>query len=613
LSGDNSEQKPSLEDILKTYIKRGFYLFPVSGKTKRPVFKNMLERASNDIEELLEWASAYKNCGWAVSLAKSGLWAVDVDVKHSGLEVWNGLIETNGEPETITQETGSGGLHYIFKHDGKLRLKGKIRRGIDIKFNGYVILYPTTNKDGKPYFWKKFKSQKITSAPDWVVELCEKKKNTKPKDEPNYKLGHEFLKKLVDELSRFELAYDEWVGAGMALHKATEGSPEGLALYLDLTQGESFKNGDLEQAENKWDSFSDNNEDGITEKTLTFLIRQKGGVVPNPSFESDIKAFQQIQASKILNEAESNPGWFREGLKEVSVHSEFIVKDFNKQGFAFLSSGGDAPVLKVTTNPGGEKQVKTMKSSAFSVLTAPYFYKFYKQMANGDTKAVLTPASKIWLESVSRKTYDKIVFKPKAGANELNLWSEIPCERKTGDVSDFLIFIEECICDGNKFQADWLLDWLAHLVQKPWEKSTLVPVLIGDQGTGKGLLVDEIMAGILGHFYNKIMTAQTLKERFNVEQSKRFLTFIDEATWRGDKVEDGVLKSLTGSATMAVEEKFGARYIIENFSRYIIASNNPEAVAISRSNRRYFVIEAAKRFAGNTAYFEPIWQGVKRG
>jgi len=64
---------------------------------------------------------------------------------------------------------------------------------------------------------------------------------------------------------------------------------------------------------------------------------------------------------------------------------------------------------------------------------------------------------------------------------------------------------------------------------------------------------------------------------------------------------------------MAVEEKFGARYIIENFSRYIIASNNPEAVAISRSNRRYFVIEAAKRFAGNTAYFEPIWQGVKRG
>lgn len=607
------QEKRTLKSILETYCKRGFYLFPVSGNTKRPVFKDMLNRASNNIEELMAWAEEYKNCGWALSLAKSGLWAVDIDTRHSGLEVWHGLIETHGEIPTLVQQTGSGGLHYIFKHDGKLKLKGKIRRGIDIKHNGYVILYPTVNKAGNQYIWKAFKNRKPTNCPKWLIKLCEKKKVERAKDEPTYKLGNDYLKKLVDELKKFELSYDEWVSAGMALHKATEGAGEGLELYLELTQGESFQEGDIEQAEGKWDSFSTNNTDGITERTLTFLIRQKGGIVPNPSFESDVRVFRERQAAAILEEAENNPAWFKEGMKWVSVHPEFIVDDFTKKGFAFLNSGGDAPILSLRRGPEGQKEVKTMRVNAFQNLTAPYFYKFYKQLANGDRKAQYAPASKVWLESANRKTFDKIVFKPNAKANELNLWSEIPCERVAGDVADFVIFIEECICNGNKTQAEWLLDWLAHLVQRPWEKSTLVPVLIGDQGTGKGLLVDGIMGGILGHFFNKIMTAQTLKEKFNVEQSKRLLTFIDEATWRGDKVEDGILKSLTGSDSMAVEEKFGARYIIENFSRYIIASNNPEAVAISRSNRRYFVIECSKRFAGQTAYFKPLWDGIKKG
>jgi len=607
------QQKRTLKSILETYVKRGFHLFPVSGSTKRPVFKDMLNVASNDINELMKWAGEYPNCGWGLSLAKSKLWAVDIDTRHGGLEVWQGLIETNGEIETLVQETGSKGLHYIFKHDGKLKLKGKIRRGIDIKFNGYVILYPTVNKEGNQYRWKGFKSRKAIKAPSWVQELCEKIPNEKPKDSKTFKLGNDYLQKLVGELKKFDLGYDEWVGAGMALHKATEGSQEGLNLYLELTEGESFQDGDLEKATEKWGSFSTTASDAITERTLTFLIRQKGGIVPNPSFESDIRVFRERQASAILDEAETNPGWFTEGLKQVCVHPEFIIDDFTKKGFAFLSSGGDAPILSLRKGPKGQKEVKTMRLNAFQTLTAPYFFKYYKQTASGERKACYMSASKVWLESYQRKSFDKIVFKPKAGPDELNLWSDIPCKPAPGDVTTFTLFVEQCLCDGNKFQAEWLLDWLAHLVQKPSEKSTLVPVLIGDEGTGKGLLADGILGGILGPFYNKIMTAQVLKEKFNVEQTKKFLTFIDEATWRGDKVEDGILKGLTGSDVMAVEEKFGGRYNIENYSRYMIASNNEEAVAVGRSNRRYMVIECSKDFAGNTAYFKPLWDGIKKG
>ena len=66
-------------DVLLHYCKRGFHLFPVKKETKRPAIKDNLNKASNDIDQLMEWDKKFPNCNWAISCAKSGLVAVDVD------------------------------------------------------------------------------------------------------------------------------------------------------------------------------------------------------------------------------------------------------------------------------------------------------------------------------------------------------------------------------------------------------------------------------------------------------------------------------------------------------------------------------------------------------
>lgn len=605
------QKRRPLINILETYCSLGLYIFPVNGENKRPIFKDPLNKASCDIEQVKKWAKEFPHCGWALSLAKSKLFAVDIDLKHGGLDHWKELIESHGEIETWIQRSGSGGLHYLFKHDGKLKLKGKIRRGIDVKFNGYIILYPTIHKSGDLYTWISFKSVKVAMPPKWIVSRVEKRKKESVKSATNF--GASYLKKIVNELRNCELDYEQWVNAGMAIHSSLP-TDEGFDLFLHLTHGASYKAGDEEQALSKWESFSNDNEEGITDRTLIYLLKEFKVPIPSPSFETDFRSFTEAQQERIGLEAEKEKGWFYEGNRTVTVHPDFLVSQFHKKGYAFLNGGGNAPILSLRVGSKGEKQLKTMTLSAFQLDTAPLFFKYYKVVSH-NLRAVYIPASKVWLESRTRKTFDNIVFVPedKAKETDLNLWGDIPCKRVAGDVSGFLSFVKECLCGGNEVLFEWFMDWLAHLFQKPWEKATLVPVLIGDQGTGKGLLVDGFLRNMLGPYYNRIMTAQTLKERFNVEQSKKFLTFIDEATWRGDKVEDGILKSLTGSDTMAVEEKFGGRYTIENYSRYIIASNNPEAVAIERSNRRYVVIECSKLYAGNTAYFEPLWGGIRNG
>ena len=232
-------------------------------------------------------------------------------------------------------------------------------------------------------------------------------------------------------------------------------------------------------------------------------------------------------------------------------------------------------------------------------------------------KPTYLPAYKVWTESVKRKQISEVIFSPQDKEGTFNLWSKIPCVAKKPkgslitDIDDFNGFITESLCAGDESKSKWLLDWSAQMFQEPHKKATLVPVMIGPQGTGKGLFADHLLSGMLGHFATKILTARTLKERFNAEQAFKFLTIIDEASWGGDHEEDGILKGLTGSDLMVIEEKFGARLTIPNYSRYIILSNNQQAVRLELSNRRYLIIECSQKYKGNEKYFGPFWKMVR--
>jgi hypothetical protein len=88
------------------------------------------------------------------------------------------------------------------------------------------------------------------------------------------------------------------------------------------------------------------------------------------------------------------------------------------------------------------------------------------------------------------------------------------------------------------------------------------------------------------------------------------VTVLDEASWYGQHELVNVLKSLTGNDTMTVEEKFGGRYQIENFSRYIVTSNDIEAVKIEKNNRRFLVLEMSEN---HRHLCGPLWERVKDG
>lgn len=594
---------PKLRKILGKYCELGFYLFPIVKETKIPAIKNNLKIASIDTVQIEKWSDQFGDCNWGISLAKSGLVAIDVDRKHGAFESWAYLIELNGEPDTLKAISGSGGFHYLFKAKENARYRGQIQKNLDIKHNGYVVVYPSLHqKAQKRYRWSNWGTQ-IKDTPDWIADLIEKDER-KGKSNPSYRFGNSYLKKLVDMLRDYDLTYHEWVQAGMAIH-ASEPNNEGLELYRRLTQGVSYQEGDIEKAEGKWEGFS-SKESGISPLTLGFFIRQKGGTVPSPYYEDDKKVLLAARKDAHSREKDEHEGFYLKNSKMICWSRSDIIFEFNDRGYCYIVGGGNAPFARFKKKADGSHDLITMTEKGLKDLTAPYHFARTQEVGD-QLKTVLTPAYREWVESPNRTTFKSITFKPKSEENELNLWGNISqLEPLKGEPKAVLDLIYESLCNGDDIKANWFLDWLAHIIQKPDQRSVIVPVLISKQGAGKGLLFDHVMRDILGSYYTVCSTAQQLTGRFNIALTRKFLTFIDEATWRGNKTEDGILKRLIGSPTMNVEEKYAASYEIENYSRYAIASNNKEAVSIEVGNRRYCLMTASESRANDLKFFTPI-------
>ena len=595
-----------LKGALAHYAQNQWKIFPCS-EFHKPVFKNNLDQASSDLALLEDWFfKDFPKSKPALSCARSGLVVVDVDVKNGGLDMWEGLCAKNSDPQTLMQRSASGGCHYVFKSKPGVLYRGQIAKGIDIKWKGYIILSPAiSNKNNKPYVWERILP--VADYPEWVAQLIEKK--GKEQTSISEKVSSSYIAKLIGVLKNAkELDYHTWLRAGFAVHSALP-NEEGLSLWIDLSMGNSYKEGDEEKCRKMWSSFSNDKETPFTARSLPHLIRDCGLVVPAPDLEQDKRILKELQAQKVLEKKKEykNAGTYfiQEGEQKVSWEEAKTVEGINAQGFIFAKLSG-SNVFKVEHGDDDTVELKAFSAHDFLKQTAPYIYKYIDL-----TQKIRTiNAGEVWLNSINRKTIKNFIFAEHNREGYYNLYEPLPTPTIVGEPALILKFIKESLCNGDSEKSEWLLDFLAHIIQRPFEKVSVVPVHITKQGGGKGLLYDNVMRLILGRYFKCVTRMGVLLQQFNFHLSNKLLTYVDEATWGGNHKEAAALKTFSTNVTMTVEIKGGACYEIKNFSRYVIASNNPKCINLEDGNRRYVVIEGSDTLASDNAFFDPIWNAV---
>ena len=138
---------------------------------KHPRVPNGLTEATDDPEKIKYWWGMWPQANIGVRTgSESGIIVMDIDDETLAKEA----IGDKEIPETLIQETGSGGRHLVFSHPGKPVKSGtKIIAGVDSRADGgYIVVPPSLHKSGRNYEW--LNAFKPAEAPKWWVDLIDK-------------------------------------------------------------------------------------------------------------------------------------------------------------------------------------------------------------------------------------------------------------------------------------------------------------------------------------------------------------------------------------------------------------------------------------------------------
>lgn len=121
--------------------------------------------ATTDEEQIRSWWATDPDAGVGVSLAASGLLALDIDPKNGGWESLHALEAEHGVLHSdCVAVTQGGGQHRLFTADPGLTFPGKLGAGLDLKHQGYVCVAPTCGPFGE-YRWAEGRSPLSRSRP----------------------------------------------------------------------------------------------------------------------------------------------------------------------------------------------------------------------------------------------------------------------------------------------------------------------------------------------------------------------------------------------------------------------------------------------------------------
>jgi len=156
----------------------------------------------------------------------------------------------------------------------------------------------------------------------------------------------------------------------------------------------------------------------------------------------------------------------------------------------------------------------------------------------------------------STTMYKRMEFFPVGVDSEtLNLWVSPAIQPCPGNFPIIEEFLHNTICSGDDASYDYLIKFIAHMVQKPEEKPGVMIVLLGGEGVGKGSLFN-LLRTIWTSTTALTANVDNITGRFNGLLASNYIICLDEAIFVGDRKSQDKIKSLITESSVMIEEKY---------------------------------------------------------
>jgi hypothetical protein len=179
---------------------------------------------------------------------------------------------------------------------------------------------------------------------------------------------------------------------------------------------------------------------------------------------------------------------------------------------------------------------------------------------------------------------------------QINLWQPTPYQllepRANSDWPTIARVIESAVAHDPLIQQHWLNWW--NCVFQLRTTTCVGWVFHGMQGTGKGVLINHVLAPLLGRQFVTIKRMEELEDRFNDYLENTLLVVIDEA-----QISDSLrsrmiisnLKNQITEPTVNLRAMRQAARSVRNHTNWLFLSNMPDPITIDNTDRRFNVGE----------------------
>ena len=248
-----------------------------------------------------------------------------------------------------------------------------------------------------------------------------------------------------------------------------------------------------------------------------------------------------------------------------------------------------------------------------NILSGGMAFTAFKQLHAGRVVNGVNVAA-AWLSRPERRTYERVVFDP-AGNTEtaaFNTWRGLAVAPAAGSCVLILEHIRLVWCSGNMAQFEYVIRWLALLVQRPWQKPEVALVLRSREGTGKTIIV-QILLNILGVHGFVAAQKDQVAGRFNGHLFDKVLVVLEEAFFAGDPAAVSATKALVTNQTLGYEAKGKDAFSAANFAHVISMTNHEWAAPAGEDSRRWMMMDVSDAKRGKHDYFAALAAEIENG
>jgi hypothetical protein len=225
-----------------------------------------------------------------------------------------------------------------------------------------------------------------------------------------------------------------------------------------------------------------------------------------------------------------------------------------------------------------------------------------------------------WVQDDKKREVSSVVFDPKNSCTGVfNMWmgyraANIDHELYLTEIQDRYDFVmgpiinhfNQVVTGGNQDHTEWILDWVANIIQRPWLKTQVGIVLYGRPGCGKGIFFDWLRDHVLGvdHSVQIANTNRDLFSRFSDQFLRKTFLQLDEVHNLHENAD--LLKDMITNKTVNWEEKNGKITTVANLCNFLFTTNHENSLQITPDDRRFVLFPCRSHLKGNVAYFNKL-------